>query len=161
MSPTCTPSSLRHCAVLLAYGAHQGVVKSKNWLGSKVGFPSLDQQVEEVFCQASRQPDPPVLVIIEDGPTTPWQRVSADFGSLPDGSHLLIVMEDYSWYPEVETVSITSAGQVIPKVEKMMATHGHGLFGEIHTDNEPLFTSHDWAELLQSQNRKHQRPTPW
>ncbi|KAJ1082156.1 hypothetical protein NDU88_002326 [Pleurodeles waltl] len=52
---------------------------------------------------------------------------------------MLIMMDDYSRYPEVEIVPTTSAAVVIPKVEKMMATHG--LFSEVRTDNGPPFNS--------------------
>ncbi|KAJ1126037.1 hypothetical protein NDU88_004450 [Pleurodeles waltl] len=122
-----------------------------------------DQQLEEVVrgcavCQASGPPDPPVPVITEGGPTTPWERVSTDFRSLPVRSHMLVVENDYSRYPEVEIVHSTSVGAVIPKMKKLMATHG--LFGEVRTDNRPPFNSREWAEFLRSRNTRHRLLTP-
>ncbi|KAJ1092640.1 hypothetical protein NDU88_005750 [Pleurodeles waltl] len=150
------PASLWSRAIALA---HQGIVKSKSRFWSKVWFPGHDQQVEKVImscvvCLASGQTDPPAIT--EEGPTVPWQRASADFWSPPDGSYILIVMDDYSRYPEVEIITKT---EVIPKTEKIMATHG--LFGELLADNAPLFNSHEWAKFLQTQNVKHRRITPW
>ncbi|KAJ1137731.1 hypothetical protein NDU88_004128 [Pleurodeles waltl] len=103
------PSSLTGRAVSLAHGAHQGIVKSKTCLRNKVLFPGLDQLVEDtvkgcLVCQASGTPDSPARVIMEDGPSARWQRVSADFGSLSYGSYMLVAIDDYSHYPEVELV---------------------------------------------------------
>ncbi|KAJ1131446.1 hypothetical protein NDU88_009783 [Pleurodeles waltl] len=131
---------LGHRAVLFAHSAHQVIVKSKNRLQRKVWFPGLDQQTEDVIkgclvCQASRAPDPPAPVITEEGTTAPWQRVSTDFGSLPDMTYMLVVMVDYSRYPEVELVPSTAAHVGILKMENLMANYG--LFGELRTDNRP------------------------
>ncbi|KAJ1138288.1 hypothetical protein NDU88_004679 [Pleurodeles waltl] len=67
-------------------------------------------------------------------------------------------MDDYAHYPEVEIVTTTCATEVIPKMEKIMATHG--LFGEVRKDNGLPFNSHKWAEFLQSQNINHCQDTP-
>ncbi|KAJ1125408.1 hypothetical protein NDU88_003840 [Pleurodeles waltl] len=109
-------------------------------------------------CQASRQPDPPAPVITEDDPKTQWKHISVDYGSLLNGSHVLIVINNFSRYPEMEIVQTTSTGDVIPKVAKMMATND--LFEEIHTDNGPPFNSHKLTEYLRSQNTKHCWITP-
>ncbi|KAJ1143908.1 hypothetical protein NDU88_010210 [Pleurodeles waltl] len=68
-------------------------------------------------------------------------------------------MDDYAHYPEVEIVKTTTATDIIPKVEKVMATRG--LFSEIRTDNGPPFSGQGWDEFLQSQNVKHRGVTPW
>ncbi|KAJ1211772.1 hypothetical protein NDU88_007126 [Pleurodeles waltl] len=60
--------------------------------------------------------DPPPAIITESSSTAPWLRASADFGNLPDSKHLLIVMDDYSCYPEVEIVKNTSAEETILKL---------------------------------------------
>ena len=54
-----------------------------------------------------------------------WEVIHADFyGPLPSGEHLLVVIDRYSRYPEVEIVSSTKAAAVIPKFDKMFAKHG-------------------------------------
>ena len=52
----------------------------------------------------------------------------------------------------------TSAEDTIPKMEKIMATHG--LIGELKTDNGPPFTSHEWANYFRSHSTKHRKITP-
>ena len=157
------PEELTQQAIDLAHSSHQGIVKTKNRLRSKVWFPRLDEKVEQTIkscnaCQVTGPPDPPAPVITEPGPKDPWQCASADFGSLPDGRHMLVVIDDYSKYPEVEIVQSTSAEETIPKIEKIIATHG--LIKEIRTDNGPPFTSQEWATYLHSRNTAHRKITP-
>ncbi len=46
-------------------------------------------------------------------PQAPWQYLSADFcGPLPSGGMLLVVIDEYSRYPEVEIVRSISANTV-------------------------------------------------
>ena len=71
---------------------------------------------------------------------------------------MLVVMDYFSRYPEVEIVSSTSATESITRWKKIMATHG--LIRELRTDNGPPFNSQEWAEYLQSKNTKHRRITP-
>ena len=55
----------------------------------------------------------------------PWQYLSADFcGPLPSGDMLLVVIDEYSRYPEVEIVRSTSANTDIPKLDRLLSTHG-------------------------------------
>ena len=68
------------------------------------------------------QADLPAPVITESIPETPWNRASADFRSLPGRKHMLV--DDMSKYPEVEIVTSTAAAEIIPKIEKILATHG-------------------------------------
>ncbi|KAJ1123001.1 hypothetical protein NDU88_001474 [Pleurodeles waltl] len=81
-----------------------------------------------------------------------------DFGSLPDGRHTLILVNDFSKYPEVEVISSLSAEVVIPRLEKIMATHG--LISEIKTDNGPPFQSKELSEYFEKSGVCHRRITP-
>ena len=58
-------------------------------------------------------------------PQGPCQKVNADFyGLLPSGEYVLIVIDCYSRYPEVEFVTSKKVSSVIPKFDKIFATHG-------------------------------------
>ena len=95
------PSSRTQRAVDLAHQSHQGMVKTKGRLQSKVWFPLLDTMVENTVrscaaCQSVGPLDPPAPVITEDIPPHPWHRAIADFGSLPGGRQMLVFMDDFS-----------------------------------------------------------------
>lgn len=142
--------------------AHQGVVKTKSRLRTKVWFPGLDALVENTvlrcaLCQAAGVGDSPAPIIMEDIPSFPWQRASADFGCLPNGRHMLVVIDDFSKYPEDELLATTTAGRTIPLFKKIMAMHG--LFTELRTDNVPPFSSHTFALYLQSRGVRHRKVT--
>jgi hypothetical protein len=50
-------------------------------------------------------------------PPTPWHTVHIDFlGPLPTGELILVAIDAYSRYPEVEIVHSTSA--LIPKLDR-------------------------------------------
>ena len=77
------------------------------------------------------------------------------YGPLPTGRTLIVVIDQYSRSVEVETVLSSSAGAVIPKLDKIFATHG--IPELLKTDNGPPFTSHSFevfAKELGFQRRK-------
>lgn len=70
-------------------------------------------------------------------PKGPWETVHIDFyGPLPTGEYLLVAIDRYSRYPEVEVVRSTKASTVIPKLDQMFARHGIPTI--IKSDNGPL-----------------------
>ncbi|KAJ1098584.1 hypothetical protein NDU88_003692 [Pleurodeles waltl] len=88
------------------------MVKTKARLRSKVWFADLDARVEQTIqqchvCQLVGPTDPPPPIITEPILSIPWQRASVDLGSLPDGRHMLVVLGDFSKYPEVELLEST------------------------------------------------------
>jgi len=93
-------------------------------------------------CQGTGSPPPPEPLQMTDMPDGPWQKSHVDFyGPLTSGEHLLVVIDRYSRYPEVEIVRSTKASSVIPKLEKMFATHG--IPDTITSDNGPPFNGSD------------------
>ena len=122
--------SLRQMVVDNAHEGHQGIVKCKKLLRAKVWFPGMDAMMEKkvnncIACQATTyQPtrDPLKPTELPDGP---WQHVDMDFwGPLPSGESILVVIDPYSRYPEVEFTRSTSATAVVPKLDKIFSTHG-------------------------------------
>lgn len=120
--------SLRRWCVDLAHEGHQGETKTKRLIRSKLWFPGVDAIIEAkvqecLGCQAttpSAQRDPLKPTTL---PERPWADLAADFwGPLPSGEYLLVVIDKYSRYPEVEIVSGTSASAVVPHIDKIFAT---------------------------------------
>ena len=156
--------SLRTRAVELAHEGHLGVEKSKRLLRACIWFPGMDALVEEkvascVACQASvyrpnRDPLCPSKL-----PERPWQKVSADFwGPLANGEHLLVIIDDYSRFPEVEITSSTSGQAAIPLIDKIFATHG--IPEEVKTDGGPPFNGHEFAAYARWAGFTHVKTTP-
>ena len=92
-------------------------------------------------------------------PQAPWQYLSADFCEpLPSDDMLFVVIDEYSRYPQVEIVRSTSANTIIPKLDRILSTHG--IPTEIKTDNGPPFQSHTFAQFAQYMGFHHRKITP-
>lgn len=109
------PETLQHTVIQLAHEGHQGIVRTKQLLREKVWFVNIDKKVKEfckrcIPCQASVPGKHCEPLKMSPLPTRPWSEVSMDFcGPFPNGSYLMVVIDDYSRYPVVEILSKISA----------------------------------------------------
>ena len=79
-----------------------------------------------ISCQAVGQAAPPEPVKLSAMPEGPWEKVHIDFyGPLRSGKHLLVVIDRYSRFPEVEIVKSTKASIVIPNWIKYFPCMGY------------------------------------
>lgn len=122
-----------------------GIVKTKQVLREKVWFPLLDKLVEAKIkgcleCQ-SCIPDhrkPPVEM--SNLPQECWTELSMDFkGPLPDGTYVVVLIDDYSRYPVVEFSNSLQAKCIIPILDKILSEFG--IPTVIRTDNGAPFNS--------------------
>ena len=96
------PVSLRKRVLELAHEGHQGIVKTKDRLRSKVWWPNMNSMVERhckkcLGCQAVTPITtiPPVKTTTM--PTKPWRDLAVDLmGPLPTGESLLVTADYYS-----------------------------------------------------------------
>jgi len=87
------PKVLRDKVVRLAHEGHQGLVKTKYRLRSKVWWPGMDKDVENLCkvchdCQVTSSCDPPDPMSRVLPPSGPWQDCGADLlGPVPTGEN--------------------------------------------------------------------------
>ena len=158
------PYHLQKQVLDIAHEGHQGMVKTKQLMREKVWFPYMDTKVESMIksclpCMSATpetKREPPNMTELPD---RPWSELHADFaGPLPCGSYLLIVVDSFSRYPEVEIVHSTSARAVIPKFDSIFARHG--ICDVLKTDNGPPFSGHEFKMFAQSYGFIHKKITP-
>ncbi|XP_022094926.1 uncharacterized protein K02A2.6-like [Acanthaster planci] len=138
------------------------MTKTKQLLREKVWFPNMDTLVDNTVrdylsCQLTTPNDtrtPLTMSTLTDGP---WLEVSIDFCDLPTGEHLLVVMDDYSRFPEVEIVTSTSARSVIPKLDRILATFG--IPKVVRSDNWPPFNSTEFSSFADYLGFHHRKVT--
>ena len=146
------PESLHLRVIDLAHETHPGLSKTKALLREKVWFPNIDKMVKCTVdrcipCQAVGKQTTPEPLAMTDMPTGPWEIVHLDFyGPLLSGDYLLVVIDRYSRFPEVEIVKSTKASVVIPKLDKIFATHG--IPNTVKTDNGPPFNGEEYSRYL-------------
>ncbi|CAB4001197.1 PREDICTED: uncharacterized protein K02A2.6-like, partial [Paramuricea clavata] len=158
------PESLRLKAVQIAHEGHQGLVKTKQLLREKVWYPGIDKLAKHtvdtcLLCQANgpnSHQEPLRMTML---PPQPWHTVNIDFcGPFLGGSYLLVIIDAYSRFPEVEIVSSTSAKSTILKLERILAKHG--IPKVLKSDNGPPFQSHEFSLYLKELGIKHKPSSP-
>lgn len=158
------PKALRKQTLALAHEGHQGIVKTKQLIREKVWFPNIDREVAVLLsgclaCQANGPNTKPDPLMMSPLPPEPWHTVHINFcGPFPSGEYLLVVIDAYSRFPEVDIVHSTKATSTISKLERIFATHGVPAI--IKSDNGPPFTSHEFHSYITEIGVKHQKITP-
>ena len=138
------PHSLQNKAVHLAHTGHQGIVKTKMLLRKKVWFPSKRQ----VSGRKSQD--------ISSLPSSNYRYLRQTF---PSGELLLVVIDEFSRFPEVEIINSTSAKTVIPKLDDIFFRQGVPCV--LKTDNGPPFDSSEFEQFAKYLGFKHRRVTPY
>ena len=135
------PKSLRPEVLALAHEGHQGNVKTKNRLRSKVWWPKMDSDAEKLCrlchpCQmvaGYQSPEPMQRV---EPPSGPWQDLAVDFlGPFPGGESILVVVDYYSRFFEVVVKKSTKSHDVIRALNPIFARYGYPF--SLKSDNGP------------------------
>ena len=156
--------NLRQMVVDNAHEGHQGEVKSKQLLRSRLWFPGIDKMVEDKItsclgCQATTYTPHRDPLIPTEMPDEPWQKIDMDFwGPTPGGEYVLAIVDEYSRWPALEFVSSTGGAAVIPVLDKIFSEFGFP--EEIKTDGGPPFNGHEFARYCEWIGSKHKKVTP-
>jgi hypothetical protein len=130
---------------------------TKSLLREKVWFPDklVEKKVESCCaCFISTPESKREPLKMSPLPKAPWSEVSMDFAELPNSECLLIITDDYSRYPVVETVKSTSANKVIPRIDKVFSEFG--IPDVVKTDNGPPFNSREFQSFAQTLDGQEQ-----
>ena len=78
-------------------------------------------------------------------------------GPLPTGESILVAVDYYSRYYEIDIMRSTVASKVITSLEEIFARHG--LPESLTSDNGPQFVATEFAEYMEQQGIRHYRVT--
>ena len=158
------PKVLQDKEVRLAHVGHQGVGKTKYGLRSKVWWPGMEKDVENLCnsfhgCQVTSSCVPPDVMSRVLSPSAPWQDSSADLlGPLPTGESTLVAVDYYSRFLEVAILKSTTSTKIIMAITPMFARFGVPF--SLRTDNGPQFVFEEFESFLQAYGVEHCRTTP-
>ena len=158
------PKSLRKRTLSIAHESHQGIVKMKMLLRTKVWWPGIDRQIESliascVACQTTNNQCPPEPLKMTRMPRLPWDVVHGDFcGPFPTGEHLLVLINEHSRFPEVAIVHSTKTPTTICHLQKIFSVHGYP--HEFISDNGPPYNWKDFSDYSQENGIQHHKVTP-
>ncbi|XP_033124648.1 uncharacterized protein K02A2.6-like [Anneissia japonica] len=89
----------------------------------------------------------------------PWRSVGIDFlGPLPTGNYILVVVDYYSRFSEIDIMRSTTADRTVRSLEVMFARYV--LPQVIVSDNCPQFISEEFRDFMEVNGLKHQKVTP-
>ena len=92
-------------------------------------------------------------------PSSPWEHLAADLlGPLPTGESLLVTVDYYSRYFEVDILHSTTSKVIISRLRTQFARHG--IPHSLRTDNGPQFVSDEFRQFLSEMGIQHRRNTP-
>ena len=157
------PRKLQPRTLALAHEGHLGVVGTKQNLRTKVWWPGMDKAAERHcgachWCQLVAQPDTPEPIPSTSLPDGPWQDLAVDLmGPLPSGHSLLVIVDYYSRFYEVEVMKSTTTEKVIDRPADTFCRHGPP--NTIKSDNGPQFKSNDFREYCEQHGIIHQKVT--
>lgn len=159
------PEKLRERVIHLAHEGHPGMTIMKRRLRSKVWWPKIDQHAEYAVrschgCTLVSAPNPPEPMKRKQLPTAPWEHLAMDYlGPLPSAHNLLVVVDYFSRYFEVEIMKKIDSTETIKRLRVIFARFGLPL--SITVDNGKQFTSKEFREFCESNNIKLIYTTPY
>ena len=153
------PQGLVQDCVELAHRGHLGPGATIALLRETVWFPrmktTVDLFVESCIpCQAAEKKTRQPPMEIRDMPPGPWHTVHADYkGSVGGQYHIHVAIDGYSRFAEVDIVDSTTGAELMPKLDKIWATHG--VPAMLISDNGPPYQSHEFAKYCKKMGIKH------
>ena len=158
------PNSLRSHIIDLAHCGHQGIVKTKALIRSRVWFPGIDHLVEQrvkncIACQANSDRQVYAPLKPSKMPPAPWHTVSGDFyGPMDDGRYWFVNYCEYTKWASVEIVKNVSQDSIEPILVSLFDHFGVPV--EYKTDNGSPFQSARFASFAAAKGFKHRKITP-
>ena len=160
------PPSLQLQLISIAHEGHQGIVRTKQRLRQKTWWPGFGRHVETFIkschgCQVVGPPPKPTPLSTTKLPKDSWLLLGCDLvGPFPSDENLLVCVDYYSRYPEVEILNNISSKAIATKLRKLFCRYGAPEC--IVTDNGPQFRKHtEFRELMKEFNVRHRKVTAY
>lgn len=124
------PTKLRARTIELAHEGHPGITVMKRRLRAKVWWPKIDNEVEKhikkcIGCTMVSAPAPPEPLKRKELPSEPWKHLAIDYlGPLPSGHNLLVVVDYYSRFFEIDIMMKITAAETIKRLRVIFARFG-------------------------------------
>ncbi|KAK9703504.1 RNase H-like domain found in reverse transcriptase [Popillia japonica] len=121
------PRSLQQRTIKLAHLGHQGIVKTKQLLRSKVWFPNIDKLTEQeirkcIACQATDESKYKAPLQLRETPNQPFIKLDIDYaGPFQNNKYAVLLVDEYSRYPFIEMINSTKFIDLKPVLQKIFS----------------------------------------
>jgi len=129
---------------------------------SSVWWPGVSKQITDLVkrcpeCTHDATPNKEPLMPTSL-PDHPWQKVGSDLFTLK-GVNYLLVVDYFSWYPEVVQLKSTTSQSVITSLKSVFSRHG--IPATLFSDNGPQYNSYEFDEFAATYNFAHVTSSPY
>lgn len=145
------PSELRKAVLDADHEGHPGIVAMKGRLRSKVWWPRIDKDAENLVktckgCTLVSAPNPPNPMRRRELPTAPWIDVAIDLlGPLPSNDYLFVIVDYYSRYKEIKICRTITSTEIIKILLDIFSRLGYPTPST--TDNGNQFKSEEFKSF--------------
>ena len=156
------PASLQKNMLQQIHKGHLGNEKCKRRARDVIYWPRINADIADMVQQCptcvSNQPKQAAEPMqAHEVPNIPWHKVGVDLFTL-DGKDYLTMVDYYSQYIEVRTMTSTTSRAVVNTMKAIFARHGTPM--EVISDNGPQFTSQEFANFKTLWDFKHTMSSP-
>lgn len=150
------PQELRKNVLDAAHEGHPGIVAMKGRLRSKVWWPRIDKDAENIVkscksCTLVSLPNGPAPMKRRELPSAPWIDVAIDLlGPLPNQDYLFVVVDYYSRYKEVKITKSITSSQIIKILKEIFSRLGYPI--SLTADNGRQFVSDEFKVFCKECN---------
>lgn len=157
------PQTLRKEYVQQLHKGHPGIDATKRRARETVYWPSLMLDIDSAAascqpCNSAKPHQQKEPLLIHPVPDLPWSLVSADMFDW-NGLRYLILVDSYSGWFEMNTLSDLSSKAVIKKMKHHFAVHGIPF--KLLTDNGPQFASREFKSFASEWSFEHITSSPY
>lgn len=159
------PLSLRKRMLQLGHEGHPGKTKMQQRLRNSCWWPGMDDAIGRVVdacegCRLVSHPERPEPMQRRKLPEAPWVDVAIDFlGPLPTGDYLLVIIDYFSRYKEVEVLRRITAQETAERLDRIFVRLGYPK--TITLDNGRQFISREFEEFCNHRGIVLNRTTPY
>jgi transposase InsO family protein len=156
------PSKLRKEILMRIHDGHMGIYKSIQRAKDAVWWPGITNDIKTYVSQCTacleQKGNRPEPLISTPLPQLPWQVVGTDLAERGSQSYLIII-DYYSRYPEVFSLSNLTTSKVI--IERMKSAFArHGIPQEVRSDNGPQYISNEFKKFSEEYGFRHVTSSP-
>ena len=156
------PRSMRDEIRGKVHAGHQGIQRCRLRLATSVWWPGVLREIEQLVksCPVCmKKTTPHTEPLLQPAlPSHPWEKVAADLFQLK-GKSYLVVVDYYSKYVEVQTLSSTTSTAVVASLKANFSRHGISV--TFVSDNGPQFNSEEMRIFAKEYGFQHTTSSPY